>query len=152
SSSRACQPLLTSGAAVGAFIARDYSSTNDGLAGAALGLTLSRMAKRLSIDVWSDIACPWCYVGKRRLENALREFAFADEVEVTWHAFELDPSAPPVRDLTVSHAERLAKKYGTTVERAKAMNERLRGIAREEGLEYDFEHIKSDNTFNAHRL
>lgn len=69
-----------------------------------------------------------------------------------WRSFELDPSAPAIRDLALSHAETLAKKYGMSVERAKAMNERLRAIAAQEGLEFDFEHIKSGNTFNAHRL
>lgn len=110
------------------------------------------MAKRLQLDVWSDIACPWCYIGKRRLETALREFAHADEVEVTWRAFELDPSAPRRRDPVLSHAERLAKKYGVSVERAQAMNARLVGIARDEGLAFDFERIQSGNTFDAHRL
>lgn len=110
------------------------------------------MAKRLKVEVWSDIACPWCFIGKRRIETALREFPHADEVEVEWKSFQLDPRAPRVRDASVSHAERLAKKYGTTVERARAMNERLIGIAREEGLEYDFERIQSGNTFDAHRL
>ena len=110
------------------------------------------MAKRLKVEVWSDIACPWCYIGKRRLETALREFAFADEVEVLWRAFELDPRAPRVRDRSVSHAERIAKKYGMSVERAQASSARLTGIASEEGLTFDFERIQSGNTFDAHRV
>jgi predicted DsbA family dithiol-disulfide isomerase len=110
------------------------------------------MPKRLKIDVWSDIACPWCFIGKRRLETALREFPHADEVEVEWHAFQLDPAAPRVRDKSVPHNERLAKKYGVSVERAKAMNDRLVGIAAEEGLAFDFERIQPGNTFDAHRL
>ena len=93
------------------------------------------MPKRLKVEVWSDIACPWCFIGKRRLETALREFPQGDEVEVEWRAFELDPRAPRVRDKLLTHNERLAKKYGTTVERAQAMNERLTGIAQEEGLQ-----------------
>ena len=110
------------------------------------------MGKRLQLDVWSDIACPWCYIGKRRLETALREFPHADEVELTWRAFELDPSAPRRRDPSLSHSERLAKKYGVSVERAQAMNARLVGVARDEGLQFDFERIQSGNTFDAHRL
>jgi predicted DsbA family dithiol-disulfide isomerase len=110
------------------------------------------MARKLSVDVWSDIACPWCYVGKRRLEAALKRFEQAAEVEVTWHAFELDPSAPRVRDTTLSHAERIAKKYGVSVERARAMSQRLSETAAAEGLSFDFEHIRSGNTFDAHRL
>lgn len=106
----------------------------------------------LRIDVWSDIACPWCYVGKRRLESALRLFPHAEDVEVVWHAFELDPGAPKERDPRVSHVERLAKKYGMSVEQARKNNARLVDTAREEGLAFDFQHIRSGNTFDAHRL
>jgi predicted DsbA family dithiol-disulfide isomerase len=107
---------------------------------------------QLRVDVWSDVACPWCYVGKRRLESALREFPHADQVEVVWHAFELDPAAPKERDPSKSHAERLAKKYGMSVEQAKKNSERLQGIARADGLSFDFERIRSGNMFDAHRL
>lgn len=110
------------------------------------------MAAPLKVDVWSDIACPWCFIGKRRLEAALREFPHAAEIEVEWRSFQLDPAAPRVRDKSLSHAERLAKKYGVSVERAKAMNDRLIGIAAQAGLAFDFERIQSGNTFDAHRL
>ena len=106
----------------------------------------------LRVDVWSDIACPWCYVGKRRLERALKEFPHTEDVEVVWHAFELDPAAPKERDPSVSHAERIAKKYGMTTEQARRNSERLCETARGEGLAFDFEHIRSGNTFDAHRL
>ncbi len=106
----------------------------------------------LRIDVWSDIACPWCYVGKRRLEQALRDFPHAADVEVVWHAFELDPAAPKERDPSVSHAEYIAKKYGISTEQARRNSDRLAGIARSEGLAFDFEHLRSGNTFDAHRL
>ncbi len=106
----------------------------------------------MRIDVWSDIACPWCYVGKRRLERALKEFPHADDVEVVWHAFELDPTAPKERDPSVSHAERIAKKYGISTDQARRNSERLRDTAREEGLAFDFDHIRSGNMFDAHRL
>src|SRR5262245_36941564 len=72
----------------------------------------------LRVDIWSDIACPWCYIGKRRLEAALARFPHRDAVEVVWRAFELDPSAPRLRDTSVSYAERLARKYGTAVPQA----------------------------------
>lgn len=107
---------------------------------------------QLRVDVWSDVACPWCYVGKRRLESALREFGHADEIEVVWHAFELDPGAPKERDPSVSHAERLAKKYGMSVAQAQKNSERLREIGRGEGLAFDFDRIRSGSTFDAHRL
>jgi predicted DsbA family dithiol-disulfide isomerase len=106
----------------------------------------------LRIDVWSDIACPWCFVGKRRLERALEQFPHADEVKVVWHAFELDPSAPPERDPAISHTARIAKKYGISVEQARANSDRLTQVARGEGITFDFEHIRSGNTFDAHRL
>jgi predicted DsbA family dithiol-disulfide isomerase len=106
----------------------------------------------LRIDVWSDIACPWCFVGKRRLERALKEFPHASEVEIVWHAFELDPAAPKERDTSISHAERIGRKYGMTVEQAQRSIDRLSETARDEGLSFDFEHIRSGNTFDAHRL
>lgn len=106
----------------------------------------------MQIDVWSDIACPWCYVGKRRLERALQEFPHADRVKVVWHAFELDPAAPPERDASISHAARLAKKYGMSVEQAQRRTDQLSETARGEGLSFDFEHIRSGNMFDAHRL
>jgi len=105
---------------------------------------------QLRIDVWSDIACPWCYVGKRRLERALQEFPH--DVNVVWHSFELDPAAPPARDPSVSHVERIAKKYGMSIEQARLNSQRLSDTARDEGLAFDFEHIRSGNTFDAHRL
>jgi predicted DsbA family dithiol-disulfide isomerase len=106
----------------------------------------------LRIDVWSDIACPWCYVGKRRLERALKEFPHASQVALVWHAFELDPAAPKERDRSLSHAERIAKKYGMTTEQARRSTERLVETARGEGLSFDFENIRSGNTFDAHRV
>jgi predicted DsbA family dithiol-disulfide isomerase len=106
----------------------------------------------LRVDVWSDIACPWCYVGKRRLERALRDFPHADDVKVVWHSFELDPSAPAEKDPKVSHVERLAKKYGLSVQQAQSNSDRLRDTAKGEGLTFDFDHIRSGNMFDAHRL
>jgi predicted DsbA family dithiol-disulfide isomerase len=110
---------------------------------------------KLRIDIWSDIACPWCYVGKRRLEQALagfrRDVPGAD-VEVVWRAFELDPSAPRVRDTRQSYAERLAHKYGTTPPQAQAMIDRMVDTAAADGLALRFDHIRPGNTFDAHRL
>ena len=110
------------------------------------------MAKKLQVDVWSDIACPWCYIGKRRLEAALHRFPHARDVVTAWHAFELDPSAPAVRETQPSYATRLARKYGTSVPRAQGMIDRMVRIAADEGLPFDFERIRPGNTFNAHRL
>src|SRR5262245_25569347 len=106
----------------------------------------------LCIDVWSDIACPWCWIGKRRLERALEMFEHAADVALTWRAFELDPAAPPQRDPKVSYAERLAKKYGTTIPEAQTMIDRVTSLGEKEGLEFRFDRVRSGNTFDAHRL
>jgi predicted DsbA family dithiol-disulfide isomerase len=104
----------------------------------------------LSVEIWSDIACPWCYIGKRRFEAALAEFEHSDEVEVTWRSFELDPSAP--REREGDRVEHLARKYGTTREQAQAMQKQMTGIAAGEGLDFRFDIARSGNTFDAHRL
>lgn len=108
--------------------------------------------ERLRIDVWSDIACPWCYVGKRRLEAALREFPHSASTAVAWHAFELDPQAPRERDASVSHAARIAKKYRMSLAQAEERTAHLTRIAAAEGLDFHFERIRSGNTFDAHRV
>lgn len=104
----------------------------------------------MKVEIWSDIACPWCYVGKRRFEAALRQFEHADDVEVVWRSFELDPNAP--RTHAESQDELLAKKYGMSLERAREMNARMAGEAAKEGLEFHFERVQVGNTFDAHRL
>jgi predicted DsbA family dithiol-disulfide isomerase len=108
--------------------------------------------KKLLIDTWSDVVCPWCYVGKRRLEAALALFPHRADVEVRWRAFELDPSAPPISDSHVSHAERLAKKYGMSVSKAEAAINNMTQVAAADGLEFHFEKTRSGNTFDAHRV
>jgi predicted DsbA family dithiol-disulfide isomerase len=104
----------------------------------------------MKVEIWSDIACPWCYVGKRRFEAALEAFERADAVEVVWRSFELDPQAPRVH--AESQNELLARKYGLPAERVHAMNEHLTGEARKEGLEFHLERVRVGNTFDAHRL
>jgi predicted DsbA family dithiol-disulfide isomerase len=106
----------------------------------------------LEIHIWSDIACPWCYVGKRRLEAALSRFQQRASVRISWHAFELDPSAPRVRDTNASYAERLAKKYGTSSAEAETMIHRMTRIAAGDGLDFRFDRIRPGNTFDAHRV
>jgi predicted DsbA family dithiol-disulfide isomerase len=104
----------------------------------------------VKVEIWSDVVCPWCYVGKRRFENALAGFAGRDEVEVVWRSFELDPDAPRVRE--GSSAEHLARKYGLTVEQARASQARLTEVAASEGLEYRLAETRRGNSFDAHRL
>jgi predicted DsbA family dithiol-disulfide isomerase len=104
----------------------------------------------VKVDVWSDVVCPWCYLGKRRLESALAEFPHADELSVVWHAFELDPSAPRRRELPPG--EHLARKYGMTPEQVAVSWQRLTDLAAAEGLEYHLDRTQGGNTFDAHRL
>ena len=105
----------------------------------------------LEVEIWSDIACPWCYVGKRRFETALKDFEHRDDVTVTWRSFELDPTAPRVREKN-SYAERLASKYRLAVSDAQAMIDRMTAVGAEEGIEFRFDRIQAGNTFDAHRL
>jgi predicted DsbA family dithiol-disulfide isomerase len=109
-------------------------------------------SKKLRIDVWSDIACPWCYVGKRRLEAALAKFPYKVDTEVVWRAFELDPAAPRERATEGSYAARLAAKYGSSVREAEGMISRMTDVARQDGLDFRFDKIRPGNTFDAHRL
>jgi len=102
------------------------------------------------VEIWSDIACPWCHIGKRRFEAALQRFEHRGEVEVVWRSFELDPNAPPVRE--GDRAEHLARKYGTTVERAREMQEHMTGVAAAEGLVFRFDRCLGANMLDAHRL
>jgi predicted DsbA family dithiol-disulfide isomerase len=104
----------------------------------------------MQIEIWSDVACPWCYVGKRRFEQALAAFEGKDEATLVWRSFELDPRAPKVQPL--SAPEVLARKYRVSVEQANAMNERLKGEGTKEGLHLAPEKIRMVNTFDAHRL
>lgn len=104
----------------------------------------------MKIEIWSDVVCPWCYIGKRRIENALAEFAHADEVEVHWRSYQLDPGAPtePTEDTTTM----LARKYGQSPAGAKQMQDRVEAVAAEEGLIYRLSETLHLNTVDAHRL
>jgi predicted DsbA family dithiol-disulfide isomerase len=104
----------------------------------------------VDVEIWSDIACPWCYVGKRRFEAALQQFEHREDVNVTWRSFELDPAAPAER--TGDRAERLAEKYGMTVEQAREAEQRLTSVAAGEGLPFRFDIARSGSTFDGHRL
>jgi predicted DsbA family dithiol-disulfide isomerase len=102
------------------------------------------------VEVWSDVVCPWCYLGKRRLEAALGLFEHRDEVDVVWRSFELDPDAPRRRE--GSAAEHLARKYGMSTEQVAASWERLTALAEAEGLEYHLDRTQGGSSFDAHRL
>src|SRR5579859_557657 len=104
----------------------------------------------MKIEIWSDVVCPWCYIGKRRFEKALAQFPHRDAVSVTWRSCELDPDAPHSRQDTLT--EMLAHKYGTTLEQAAKMNARVSALAAAEGLDYHLDQARPSNTFDAHRL
>jgi predicted DsbA family dithiol-disulfide isomerase len=104
----------------------------------------------VDVEIWSDVVCPWCYIGKRRFEQALAGFEHRDEVRVTWRSFELDPQAP--RSRSVDGATHLAEKYGKSREEAVAMQQRVADIAATDGLAFRHDIARGGNTFDAHRL
>jgi predicted DsbA family dithiol-disulfide isomerase len=104
----------------------------------------------MRIEIWSDVVCPWCYVGKRRLETALSGFEHADDVEVVYRSFELDPSAP--HHGTEKTLPSIARKYGRSVDEMRPMMEGLMATAAEDGLDLRLLDTVHTNTIDAHRL
>ena len=101
----------------------------------------------MKIEVWSDVACPWCYTGKRRLEHALRDFTPAAEVEITWRSYQLNPALPP--GTAVPTPDYLASRFGP---QSRTMVDRVAGLARGEGLDFHFDTALTVNTLDAHRV
>jgi predicted DsbA family dithiol-disulfide isomerase len=101
----------------------------------------------VKIEIWSDVVCPWCYIGKRRLEHALREFEHADEVEVAWRSFQLNPDTPV--GTAVPTLDYLTRRFGP---QAGQMTGRVAELARAEGLDFDFSTQLTVNTLDSHRL
>ncbi|MEO8261856.1 MAG: DsbA family oxidoreductase [Pseudolysinimonas sp.] len=106
------------------------------------------MTNPIKVDIWSDVQCPWCYIGKRKFEAAAA--AFDGEVEVEYHSFELAPDTPVDYDGTP--AEYLAERKGLPMPQVEQMIDRVAGIAASVGLEYDYEHMHQTNTVKAHEL
>ncbi len=104
----------------------------------------------MKVEIFSDVVCPWCAVGKRRFEAALRSFSHADEIDVVWRAFELDPDVPAERE--GDYADRVARKYGMSRQQAETANRRMTATAAAEGLDFHFDRARPGNTFDAHRL
>ncbi len=104
----------------------------------------------MRIDVWSDLVCPWCYIGKRRLEHALRTFEHRDDVHVVHRSFQLHPNLPG--GTTLPRLDMLRAKYRLTTAQVEAMHERLERLAAEEGLAYDLSGGETGDTLDAHRL
>jgi len=111
---------------------------------------LYRRGSSVRIEVWSDVVCPWCYLGKRRMESAIANFEHADEVAVLWRSFELNPDAPRKEDMSVE--EILSRKYGMSREEVREMNARITALAEAEGLEYRLDRARGANSFDAHRM
>lgn len=104
----------------------------------------------MQVDIWSDIRCPFCYIGKRRFEAALEQFPQKDKIEVVWHSFELDPNAET--DTSVDIYDYLAERKGMSREQSVQMHQRVTQMAADAGLEYNFDKAVVSNSFNAHRL
>jgi predicted DsbA family dithiol-disulfide isomerase len=104
----------------------------------------------MKVEVWADVVCPWCYIGRKRFDRALAGFPGRESVEVVYRSFELDPGAPTETDRTLD--EILAAKYGLSPAEAHAANERVTKAAATEGLEFHLDKARPSNTFDAHRL
>ena len=107
----------------------------------------------IRVDVWSDVACPWCYIGKRNLESGMIAFTATEHaapIELEYHSFELAPDTPV--EFTGSEIEFLMSHRGVSAEQAGAMIDRVVGIARDAGLDYDYDSLQHTNTINAHQL
>jgi predicted DsbA family dithiol-disulfide isomerase len=104
----------------------------------------------MDVEIWADIACPWCFLGKRRFEAALAGFEHRDDVRITWRSFELDPDAPA--EVPGSHDEALAEKLGRSVQEIHGMHEQMTAMAAAEGVPFRFDLVRAGNTFDAHRL
>ncbi len=104
----------------------------------------------MRIEIWSDIVCPWCYIGKRRFETALAGFEHRDEVEVVWRSFQLDPGAPAVAEESI--AEHLGRKYGGGPEAGQKMVDQMEAVAAEEGLVYRLGQAHRVGTADVHRV
>ena len=104
----------------------------------------------MKVEIWSDVVCPFCYIGKRKFENALKDFAQKDKVEIVWRSFQLDPEMEVVPGQTLH--EYLGKRKGTTAAEGKKMNDSMSATAKEVGLKYNLDNAIINNTLNAHRL
>jgi len=105
----------------------------------------------MKIEIWSDIMCPFCYIGKRHFESALNQFSHADKVQIEWKSFQLDPTIPKM-DMRVDVYQYLADKKGMSLEQSKALHENVIQMAKNAGLDYNFDIAVVGNSKDAHRL
>ncbi len=108
----------------------------------------TRVSEPIKVDIWSDVQCPWCYIGKRKFEAGAA--AFGGEVEVEYHSFELAPDTPV--DFDGTPADYLSQRKGVPIDQVEQMLDRVTGIAAEVGLDYDYDHMHQTNTVKAHEL
>jgi predicted DsbA family dithiol-disulfide isomerase len=106
--------------------------------------------EKMKVEIWSDVMCPFCYIGKRRFEAALEEFGHKNEIEVEWKSFQLNPDLKTDPNININ--EYLAERKGITPDHARQMNDYVTSMAAEVGLNYDFDKAIVANSFNAHRL
>ena len=104
----------------------------------------------MRVEIWSDVVCPWCYIGRRRFEKALDQFEYRDQVEVIWRSFQLDPNTP--REYPGSIFDMLMQMHGLSRERSEAMHAQLTELAAKDGLDYRFDRVRPANSWDAHRL
>ncbi|WP_445666060.1 DsbA family oxidoreductase [Fodinibius sp. AD559] len=104
----------------------------------------------MEVEIWSDVMCPFCYIGKRRFENALENFEYEDEVEITWRSFQLNPDMQTDPNANIN--DYLAEAKGWSLDQAQQMNQRVTSMAADEGLEYNMEQAVVANSYDAHRL
>lgn len=104
----------------------------------------------MKIEIWSDVVCPWCYIGKRRLESALDEFKFKNEIKIEWKSYQLDPEIQT--DTSLSIYEYLSKRKGMPYEQAVAMGKNVTEVALEVGLTFDLDNTIPVNTLQAHEI
>ncbi len=104
----------------------------------------------MKIEIWSDVMCPFCYIGKRKFENALAQFEHKEDVEIIWKSFQLNPDQETTPGKNIN--QYLAEIKGWSLEQAKSMNDRVTAMAKEVGLECDFDKAVIANSFDAHRL
>jgi predicted DsbA family dithiol-disulfide isomerase len=104
----------------------------------------------MKVEIWSDVVCPWCYIGKRRFETAVARFDGGADLEVTWRSFQLNPDQP--RGARATHDDYLRQKMGGSSEQVRTMTDRVTALAAAEGLDYDFARYQVINTFDAHRV
>lgn len=112
--------------------------------------TTAKTGKKMKIEIWSDVMCPFCYIGKRNFETALAQFGDKDHIEVEWKSFQLDPSIPEVA--SESYEEYLVKRKGMPAAQVKGMLENVTNSAKQAGLDYHFDRSQMVNSHKAHQL